>query len=36
MLNRFLFWLHRDSKARNCRSICVTCIYYDECRRDRL
>jgi len=36
MLKRFLFWLRRDSKARNCRSLCVTCIYYDACRSDGL
>ena len=34
MFRRFLFWLRRDSKSKDCRSLCVTCPYYDVCRLD--
>lgn len=36
LFRRFLFWIRRDKKARNCGILCVTCSYYELCRIDEL
>lgn len=36
LFRRFLFWIRRDRRARNCGKLCVICPYYELCRIDEL
>ena len=35
LIRKFLYWYkHRSLKDNNCKSFCVTCAYYENCKSE--